>query len=157
MGGALRSVLEKVGLREPDIDDYDDVYEDEETEAMGEVHEFPHSTEVNEPLVSPTESPRVVPKPVTRTIDRIKTFKPTAYADAREMGDYLREGVPVILNISYLNAKESQRIVDFAYGLSYGVYGSFEEVGTNVFLLSPANLSTIEETPQRPAPFTQTI
>ena len=44
MGGALRNVLEKVGLREPDIDDYDDVYEDEETGAMGEVHEFPHST-----------------------------------------------------------------------------------------------------------------
>ena len=48
-------------------------------------------------------------------------------------------------------------MVDFASGLTYGLRGSFEEVGTRVFLLSPQNLKTIEDTPKASASFLQTL
>lgn len=154
MGLALRNVLEKVGLREPEIDEYDDEEFLADETPLGEVHEFPGSTEsettVQRPQDTPAEAPIV-------TIDRIKTAKPTTYADAKEIGDYLRDNVPVILNLAFLSAKEAQRMVDFASGLTYGLRGSFEEVGTRVFLLSPQNLKTIEDTPKASASFLQTL
>ena len=48
-------------------------------------------------------------------------------------------------------------MVDFASGLTYGLRGSFEEVGTRVFLLSPQNLKTIEASPNRSASLLQTL
>lgn len=150
MGLALRNVLEKVGLREPDVDDYEDEEFIEDETPLGELHEFPGSTESEAAPEAPVEAP-------VGTIDRIKTAKPTTYSDAKEIGDYLRDNVPVILNLAYLSVKEAQRMVDFASGLTYGLRGSFEEVGTRVFLLSPQNLKTIEDTPKSSTSLLQTL
>lgn len=154
MGLALRNVLEKVGLREPEIDDYDDEEFIEDETPLGEVREFPGSTESETASHHTPETPAETP---IGTIDRIKTAKPTTYSDAKEIGDYLRDNVPVILNLAYLSAKEAQRMVDFASGLTYGLSGSFEEVGTRVFLLSPQHLKTIEATPKPSSSLLQTL
>lgn len=154
MGLALRNVLEKVGLREPEIDDYDDEEYLEDEPPLGEVHEFPSSTDSETASHRTPETPAEAP---IGTIDRIKTAKPTTYSDAKEIGDYLRDNVPVILNLAYLSAKEAQRMVDFASGLTYGLRGSFEEVGTRVFLLSPQHLKTIEATPKPSSSLLQTL
>ena len=154
MGLALRNVLEKVGLREPEIDDYDDEDFIEDETPLGEVHEFPGSTESETASRQTPETPAEAP---IGAIDRIKTAKPTTYSDAKEIGDYLRDNVPVILNLAYLSAKEAQRMVDFASGLTYGLRGSFEEVGTRVFLLSPQHLKTIEATPKPSSSLLQTL
>ena len=147
MGLALRNIMEKVGLREPEMEEYDDEYFEEDA-PLGEVHEFPVSTE-------PEVGERVAPTPAAppsaapaRAIDRIKTAKPTSYDAAPEVGNYLRDGIPVILNLAYMSQKEGQRMVDFAIGLTYGLRGSFEEVGTRVFLLTPENLKTVDEAPK---------
>lgn len=150
MALALRNVLEKVGLREPDIDDYEDEEFLEDETPLGELHEFPGSTEPEAVPQAPAESPIGV-------IDRIKTAKPTTYSDAKEIGDYLRDNVPVILNLAHLSTNEAQRMVDFASGLTYGLRGSFEEVGTRVFLLSPQHLKTIEATPKPSASLLPTL
>ena len=154
MGLALRNVLEKVGLREPEIDDYDDEEFIEDETPLGEVHEFPGSTESETASRQTPETPAEAP---IGAIDRNKTAKPTTYSDAKEIGDYLRDNVPVILNLAYLSAKEAQRMVDFASGLTYGLRGSFEEVGTRVFLLSPQHLKTIEATPKPSSSLLQTL
>lgn len=154
MGLALRNVLVKVGLREPDIDDYEDEEFLEDEAPLGELHEFPGSTESETAPHTHPDAPAEAP---IGTIDRIKTAKPTTYSDAKEIGDYLRDNVPVILNLAYLSAKEAQRMVDFASGLTYGLRGSFEEVGTRVFLLSPQNLKTIEASPNHSASLLQTL
>lgn len=156
MGLVLCNVLEKVGLREPEVDEYEDeIFEDDA--ALGEVHEFPQSTDPaanTQPEVGATAQAGTANAMNTR----IKTSKPTSYSDAREIGDYLRDNVPVILNLAYLSVKEAQRMVDFASGLTYGLGGSFEEVGNRVFLLSPENLKVIEdEEPKRSTSMLKTL
>lgn len=147
MGSALRNVLEKVGLREPTAADYEDEYEEMEDAPLGEVHEFPRSTEVEapeKPGVAVTEAPAPA-----QVIDRIKTSKPMSYSDAPEIGDYLRENVPVILNLNHMDKPEGQRMVDFVAGLCYGLEGQLEVVSDRVFLLTPKNIKTVNDTPQR--------
>lgn len=149
MGSALRSVLEKVGLREPEVDEYEE-YGEEETEGYGEVHEFPHSTEVAQPNQPGTAANPQAPQPV---VSRIKTSKPTSYSDAPEIGDYLRDNVPVILNLTYMGQKEAQRMIDFVSGLCYGLGGQLDPVSDRVLLLTPQNVKTVDDQAKRPVPF----
>ncbi len=71
---------------------------------------------------------------------RISTIHPESYADAREIGEAFRSGVPVIMNLSDLPDSEARRVVDFAAGLVFGLRGNIERVTSRVFLLSPQNV-----------------
>lgn len=144
--GALRNVLEKVGLREPEVDDYEEDCEETDDCALGEVHEFPRSTDPESPEKE-TNVPEA--KSVTQVIDRIKTSKPMSYRDAPEIGDYLRDNVPVILNLNHMSKAESQRMIDFVVGLCYGLEGQLDVVSERVFLLTPKNIKTVTDQPQR--------
>ena len=52
-----------------------------------------------------------------------------------------REGVPVIINLSQMSDADARRLIDFASGLSLGLYGRIERVTSKVFLLSPENIA----------------
>ena len=150
MGSALlRNVLEKVGLREPDASDYDDEYADNDEGALGEVHEFPGSTE---PEVSEKkEVTEAQSQPQAPVFNRIKTSKPTSYNDAPEIGASLRDNIPVILNLNYMGKPEGQRMVDFVSGLCFGLEGKLELVGENLFLLTPKGIATVTDQKQTPS------
>lgn len=149
MGSALlRNVLEKVGLREPNAEDYEDEFEEAEG-TLGEVHEFPHSTEVDEP--EKKEAVEAQTQPQGPVFNRIKTSKPTSYNDAPEIGNCLRDNIPVILNLSYMGKPEAQRMVDFVSGLCYGLDGRLELVGEHLFLLTPKGIATVTDQTQTPS------
>ena len=78
--------------------------------------------------------------PMTAEISRIVTLHPRSYNDARRIGEEYREGTPVIINLTDMDDSDAKRIVDFAAGLVFGVYGSIEKITSKVFLLSPANV-----------------
>ena len=61
----------------------------------------------------------------------------------------LREGVPVIMNLSEMDDMDAKRLVDFAAGLVFAVRGTIERVTNKVFLLSPPNVSVAAEDKQR--------
>jgi cell division inhibitor SepF len=70
---------------------------------------------------------------------RITVINPISYNDAPLVGEPYRNGIPVIMNLTKLDAKEAKRFVDFAVGLTFGLYGHLEKVTDAVFLLSPQN------------------
>jgi FtsZ-interacting cell division protein YlmF len=70
---------------------------------------------------------------------RITVINPISYNDAPLVGDPYRNGIPVIMNLTKLDAKEAKRFVDFAVGLTFGLFGHLEKVTEAVFLLSPEN------------------
>jgi cell division inhibitor SepF len=66
---------------------------------------------------------------------------PKQYRDAQLIAENFREGIPVIINLSQMSDADARRLVDFASGLSLGLYGRIERVTSKVFLLSPENIA----------------
>ncbi len=74
-------------------------------------------------------------------MNEILTVHPRQYKDAQVIAENFREGIPVIINLSQMTEPEARRLVDFASGLSQGLYGKIERVTNKVFLLSPAHVA----------------
>ncbi|HET9383369.1 MAG TPA: cell division protein SepF [Streptomyces sp.] len=78
---------------------------------------------------------------------RIGTVTPDSFRDARAIGELFRDGVPVIVNLTAMEAGDAKRVVDFAAGLIFGLRGSIERVSTRVFLLTPAHTEIVNGDP----------
>ncbi|MFE5138721.1 cell division protein SepF [Streptomyces fagopyri] len=74
---------------------------------------------------------------------RIGTVTPDSFRDARGIGELFRDGVPVIINLTAMEASDAKRVVDFAAGLTFGLRGTIERVATRVFLLTPAHTEIV--------------
>ena len=153
MASAMRKMGIYLGLVEDDeerlnssddYDDYDD-YNDRPVRGVGgrtttKVAERPAT--VTRGAVALDTRP-ATPAPAddvgSMTAYRITTLQPRTYNEARSIGEYFREGVPVIINLTEMDDSDAKRLVDFAAGLSFGLRGRIERVTNKVFLLSPAN------------------
>jgi cell division inhibitor SepF len=80
---------------------------------------------------------------------RITTLHPRSYKEARTIGERYRDGVPVIMNLSELDAAEAKRLVDFAAGLVFALRGGFDKVTNRVFLLTPADVEVSADDARR--------
>ncbi|ARJ05151.1 DUF552 domain-containing protein [Humibacter sp. BT305] len=74
-------------------------------------------------------------------MNEILTVHPKQYRDAQVIAENFREGIPVIINLSQMTDADARRLIDFAGGLSQGLYGKIERVTSKVFLLSPAHVA----------------
>lgn len=103
----------------------------------------PTSTRAPKLSVAPTA---VAPTlSLDRPVDRIITITPRFYSEARAIGEYYRDGNPVIMNLSDMEESERKRLIDFASGLVFGHAGTIERVTSKVFLLTPPNVSVSSE------------
>ena len=74
-------------------------------------------------------------------MNEILTVHPRQYKDAQLIAENFREGIPVIINLSQMNETDARRLIDFACGLSEGLYGKIERVTRKVLLLSPGHVA----------------
>ncbi|MCW5251064.1 MULTISPECIES: cell division protein SepF [unclassified Streptomyces] len=127
--GSVRKASAWLGL----VDDNDDerYYDDDYSEGESQ------DTWVTDPRV------KVASDVAEERGRRIGTVTPDSFRDARAIGELFREGVPVIMNLTAMEATDAKRVVDFAAGLIFGLRGSIERVSTRVFLLSPADTEVI--------------
>ncbi|MEV5281930.1 MULTISPECIES: cell division protein SepF [unclassified Streptomyces] len=128
--GSVRKASAWLGLVEDNDDRY---YDDEYTEGAAE----PGEAWVTDPRV------RVASDAAEEQGRRIATVTPDGFRDARGIGELFREGVPVIVNLTGMDAGDAKRVVDFAAGLTFGLRGSIERVATRVFLLTPADTQIV--------------
>ena len=91
--------------------------------------------------VTPLHRPAVVRQPTPSAINEILTVHPKQYRDAQVIAENFRDGIPVIINLSQMSDADARRLIDFASGLSLGLYGRIERVTSKVFLLSPENVA----------------
>ena len=91
------------------------------------------------------------PRPAATEMNEILTVHPRQYKDAQVIAENFREGIPVIINLSQMSEPDARRLIDFASGLSQGLYGKIERVTSKVFLLSPAHIEVVAED-KEPAP-----
>lgn len=78
-------------------------------------------------------------------VSEILTVHPKKYEDAKIIAETFRDGIPVIMNLSQMGESEARRMVDFASGLTQGLYGHIERVTPKVFLLSPSHVQVSGE------------
>lgn len=163
---AFRRMMTYLGL--VDEDEYDDYEAYEEAHAPAPARNAraaaPESSETaqssirtlpREAAADPPSGVTVTPRPsVVRPIvpvqaPRVHTVAPTSFQDAQEIGDRVKAGVPVIVNLQGVERDLMRRIIDFASGLTYGLGGEMEKAADRVFLLTPTNVEVSAEEKRR--------
>ncbi|MGH8823200.1 MAG: cell division protein SepF [Jiangellaceae bacterium] len=154
MAGAMRKVAVYLGLVE-DQDRYDDEYAENVYDEFGDDFPEPAPAEADgrgrererTATVATLADRRPVAVASARRVDsaRIVTLHPRTYNEARTLGEYFRDGTPVIMNLSEMDDVDAKRLVDFGAGLIFGLRGDIERVTAKVFLLSPADVTVTAE------------
>ena len=155
MAGAMRKMAVYLGLVEDEDDQYDEIDgEQQHTTEPALVRRYAaDEPQVDRPTVvrrhaRPAEAPRAATATAVapaRPGYRITTVQPRTYNEARQIGEYFREDVPVIMNLTEMDDHDAKRLVDFAAGLIFGLRGSIERVTNKVFLLSPRDVEVTAE------------
>ena len=80
---------------------------------------------------------------------RVHVMEPKGFNDAQEVGDRLKAGQPVILNLQGVDRDLQRRLIDFSSGLAYALSGTMSKAADQVFLLTPSNVEVSEEEKER--------
>ncbi|MDQ1434873.1 MAG: cell division inhibitor SepF [Actinomycetota bacterium] len=98
----------------------------------------------------PAAAPRAsAVKPIPMPATRVHVMDPKGFNDAQEVGDRLKNGQPVILNLQGVDRDLQRRLIDFASGLAYALNGTMAKAADQVFLLTPSNVEVSEEEKER--------
>lgn len=76
---------------------------------------------------------------------RIASVHAQNFRDAHTIGEYFRQDIPVIINLTEMSAPDAKRIVDFASGLIFGRRGDIDRLSSRVFLLLPPHYQVLKE------------
>ena len=103
--------------------------------------------EEDAPAPAPRSSSAVkaIPMPTTR----VHVVDPRGFNDAQEVGDRLKNGQPVILNLQGVDRDLQRRLIDFSSGLAYALSGTMSKAADQVFLLTPSNVEVSDEEKER--------
>ena len=143
MPGFLKQTMSYLGMS--DVAEDDDAEFDEEEDEPASSFDSDRSVT---PMPAATAQPAAARKPAVPfqgRVSRITTIHPHSYEDSQLVGRALRDGVPVVLNLTGVSEAVAYRIVDFSSGVVFGVSGSIERVTPRVFLLSPARVDIVAE------------
>ena len=147
MGGAMRKTMVYLGLVEDDeryeaYDEYDDDVRRPGTSEPAAA-EQPAASDAAPARRSRRLPQRSAGRPAWSATPR--SVEPEPDHDAapahlqrgQTIGEYFRDGTPVIMNLTDMDDADAKRLVDFAAGLVFGLHGTIERVTNKVFLLSP--------------------
>ena len=132
MAGFMKSAMSYLGMT--DVAEGDEDF-NEEAESSETSFDSDHSVTPMASTPAATSAPR-------------EQTKANPFQGGRLVGRAIRDGVPVVLNLTGVAEAVAYRIVDFSAGVVFGVRGSIERVTPRVFLLSPAQVNIKVEEPQ---------
>jgi cell division inhibitor SepF len=159
----FRKALEYLGLVDADDeygddDYYDDEFLDEEPVPVAagrgaRTHAVAHAPEPVGPVTVVRPVPREAPSDpamnrpaVVRTLAaKVHVMEPEGFNDAQDVGDRLKGGQPVILNLQGVDRDLQRRLIDFSSGLCYALGGTMEKAADQVFLLTPSDVEVSQE------------
>ena len=139
MANPLRKTMVYLGLAD---EDYDDVVPSAPVVPVSRGERAESGTRAP---VTPLRRPAASRHAPAAGMNEILTVHPRQYRDAQVIAETFREGVPVIINLSQMSEPDAKRLIDFASGLSQGLYGKIERVTNKVFLLSPEHVAVSGE------------
>ncbi len=80
---------------------------------------------------------------------KVHVVEPRSFNDAQDVGDRLKTGTPVILNLQGLDKELQRRLIDFSSGLCYATAGTMSKAADQVFLLTPPNVEVTDDEKER--------
>lgn len=87
--------------------------------------------------------------PPDRGMGQVHIVRPESYGDAQQIGDRMRRGLPVIVNLEEAESELARRIVAFASGLVYGLDGNLQKLSRRIYLITPAEMEVSSEDKRR--------
>jgi cell division inhibitor SepF len=151
MANPLRKTMVYLGLADEELDDpQSPAQQQSPVQAVPAAVAAPQQREQQQQAKRAPVTPLHKPSTTTRNaapaeMNEILTVHPKAYKDAQVIAENFRDGVPVIINLSQMTDDDARRLIDFASGLSIGLYGKIERVTSKVFLLSPSHVAVSGE------------
>jgi cell division inhibitor SepF len=149
MANPLKKTMVYLGLADEELE-FEEQQEQHQprreapTPAPSPVQAVPHPAPVapaaGRAPVTPLRKSSTARNASVQEMNEILTVHPRQYRDAQAIAESFREGIPVIINLSQMSEGDARRLVDFASGLSQGLYGKIERVTPKVFLLSPSHV-----------------
>ena len=136
MANPLRKTMVYLGLADEDYE-----YEQGPSAPAAPVAHHQTAQAPNRAPVTPLRRSSSARPVAAAEMNEILTVHPRQYKDAQLIAENFREGIPVIINLSQMSEPDARRLIDFASGLSQGLYGKIERVTNKVFLLSPAHVA----------------
>ena len=143
MAGFMKNAMSYLGMTDV-VDDDNPVLDEEPAESSFDSDHSVTPMTSNASSGTSGASRESSTSPFPGRVSRITTIHPKTYDEAQMVGRALRDGVPVVLNLTGVPEAVAYRIVDFSAGVVFGVRGSIERVTPRVFLLSPANIKVDE-------------
>ncbi|MBE6123180.1 MAG: cell division protein SepF [Solobacterium sp.] len=70
----------------------------------------------------------------------LSLFEPSSFEEGVTIGNQLKSGTAVIVNLHRLQRDDAQRMIDFLTGVVYSLDGTIEKVAHQVILCSPRNV-----------------
>lgn len=141
MANPLRKTMVYLGLADEEFD-----YQDNAPVApVAPMPQAAPQLSASRAPVTPLRRPTTTRSAAPAEMNEILTVHPRQYKDAQVIAESFREGVPVIINLTQMSEPDARRLIDFASGLSQGLYGKIERVTSKVFLLSPAHVAVSGE------------
>ena len=67
-------------------------------------------------------------------------FEPRSFGEAEEVGQRLKEGRAVVVNLHKLDRDYAQRTIDFLTGVVFALDGKIQKIAQNAILCSPAQI-----------------
>jgi len=84
-----------------------------------------------------------------KAMGQMHIVRPESYGDAQQIGDRMRRGLPVIVNLEEAEGELARRIVAFASGLVYGLDGNLQKLSRRIYLITPAEMEVSSEDTRR--------
>ena len=142
MANPLRKTMVYLGLADEEFE-YQEATQAAPVPVAKDARESSHTSQAGGTRASVTPLRRAPSqKNVSHSeMNEILTVHPRQYKDAQAIAEAFRDVIPVIINLSQMSEPDARRLVDFASGLSQGLYGKIERVTSKVFLLSPAHVA----------------
>jgi FtsZ-interacting cell division protein YlmF len=161
MASLLRRTMVMLGLVDDDEYDHYEHYDDPQASAVparprpagidlegssGPVRTLPRERDFDTGGVTVRDRSAVV-RPIPNA--RVHVVQPEGFNDAQEIGDRLKTGQPVIVNLQEVDADLSRRLIDFCSGATYVLDAKMKPVARRVFLLTPSNVEVSDEEKRR--------
>lgn len=74
-------------------------------------------------------------------ISTIAIKEPRAYTDIMEAARIVKNGESVLVNFKFMGDNQSRRSIDFMTGVAFTLDGDVQNVGGQIFLMTPANIT----------------
>ncbi len=141
-------ILVFLGLAE-EMEDEEYYYDEEELDSAGD--EMPAGKTRVDSNATPDEpnhekdlnqgtSPVVPLRGERNKMSKIYLLVPEQFEQAQQVGKFLKQGVPVIVNLKELDKANAKQFIDFISGTIFALDGSLHKINHQVFLFSPSSV-----------------